>query len=42
MHAAAGAWSRAGLRHQVSDDRLRPRALTREHGEDLPGVAEWA
>ena len=31
----------AGLRQHVSDARLRARAWTREHGEDLPEVANW-
>jgi xylulose-5-phosphate/fructose-6-phosphate phosphoketolase len=31
----------AGLRQQMADARLRARAWTREHGEDLPEVAEW-
>jgi len=32
----------AGLRQKISDDRLRARAWTREHGEDLPEVADWS
>jgi xylulose-5-phosphate/fructose-6-phosphate phosphoketolase len=31
----------ASLRQKISDARLRARAWTREHGEDLPEVAEW-
>ncbi|UFU03481.1 phosphoketolase family protein [Ruania suaedae] len=31
----------AGLRQQMSDARLRARAYTREHGEDIPEVADW-
>lgn len=30
------------LRQQMQDARLRARAYTREHGEDLPEVADWA
>ena len=33
---------RAGeLRQQMLDARLRARAYTREHGEDLPEISEW-
>jgi xylulose-5-phosphate/fructose-6-phosphate phosphoketolase len=32
----------AGLRQKISDTRLRARAWTREHGEDLPEVADWS
>jgi xylulose-5-phosphate/fructose-6-phosphate phosphoketolase len=32
----------AGLRQRVSDDRLRARAYTREHGDDIPEVAQWS
>jgi len=32
----------AGLRQQMADARLRARAWTREHGEDIPEVAQWA
>ncbi len=32
----------AGLRQQMVDTRRRARAWTREHGEDLPEVTEWA
>jgi xylulose-5-phosphate/fructose-6-phosphate phosphoketolase len=31
----------AGLRQQMADARLQARAWTREHGEDLPEVAQW-
>jgi len=31
----------ASLRQQMVDTRLRARAWTREHGEDLPEVREW-
>jgi len=31
----------AGLRQEMQDTRLRARAWTREHGEDLPEVANW-
>ena len=31
----------AGVRQQLSDERLRLRAWTREHGEDHPDVADW-
>jgi xylulose-5-phosphate/fructose-6-phosphate phosphoketolase len=31
----------AGLRQHLSDERLRLRAWTREHGEDHPDVANW-
>ena len=32
----------AGLRQDLQDARLRARAYTREHGEDIPEVAEWS
>jgi xylulose-5-phosphate/fructose-6-phosphate phosphoketolase len=32
----------AGLRQDMQDARIRARAWTREHGEDIPEVAEWA
>ncbi len=32
----------AGLRQEMVDARLSARAYTREHGEDIPEVAEWA
>jgi xylulose-5-phosphate/fructose-6-phosphate phosphoketolase len=32
----------AGLRQAMVDERLRHRAYTREHGEDMPGVRDWA
>ncbi|GAA0318317.1 phosphoketolase family protein [Actinoallomurus spadix] len=32
----------AYVRQQMIDQRLRARAYTREHGEDLPEVANWA
>jgi xylulose-5-phosphate/fructose-6-phosphate phosphoketolase len=31
----------AGLRQQMADARLRARTWTRQHGEDLPEVAQW-
>lgn len=31
----------AGLRQEMQDARIRARAYTREHGEDLPEVANW-
>ena len=31
----------AGVRQQLSDERLRLRAWTREHGEDHPDVSNW-
>ena len=31
----------AGLRQRMTDERLRMRAYTREHGEDHPDVGEW-
>jgi xylulose-5-phosphate/fructose-6-phosphate phosphoketolase len=31
----------AGLRQEMVDTRLRARTWTREHGVDLPAVAEW-
>ncbi len=33
--------SAAGLRQRMQDERLRHRAYTREHGEDMPDVAGW-
>ncbi|GAA3133446.1 phosphoketolase family protein [Planomonospora alba] len=33
--------SAAHLRQQMSDARLRARAYTREHGEDLPEIRDW-
>jgi len=32
----------AWLRQQMTDTRTRHWAWTREHGEDLPEVANWA
>jgi len=32
----------ASLRQQMADARLRARAWTCQHGEDLPEVAQWA
>jgi xylulose-5-phosphate/fructose-6-phosphate phosphoketolase len=32
----------AWLRQEMVDTRVRHRAWTREHGEDLPEVAGWA
>ncbi|MBO1738453.1 phosphoketolase [Leifsonia sp. TF02-11] len=31
----------AGFRQEMADARLRAREYTREHGEDIPEVAEW-
>lgn len=31
----------AGLRQEMADARWRARAWTREHGEDIPAVANW-
>ena len=31
----------AGLRQEMSDQRLRHRAYTREHGDDPPDVRDW-
>ncbi|PPH66293.1 phosphoketolase [Rathayibacter rathayi] len=31
----------AGLRQDMQDARIRARAYTREHGEDIPEVANW-
>ncbi|WP_373407843.1 phosphoketolase family protein [Microbacterium esteraromaticum] len=31
----------AGLRQRMQDARVRARAYTREHGEDIPEVADW-
>jgi xylulose-5-phosphate/fructose-6-phosphate phosphoketolase len=31
----------AGLRQHLSDERLRLRAWTREHGEDHPDISDW-
>jgi len=31
----------AGFRQEMQDARLRARQYTREHGEDIPEVAEW-
>ena len=31
----------ADLRQRMADARLRARTWTREHGEDLPEVAQW-
>jgi xylulose-5-phosphate/fructose-6-phosphate phosphoketolase len=31
----------AHLRQQMTDERLRHRAYTREHGEDPPGLRDW-
>ncbi|WP_159795993.1 phosphoketolase family protein [Puerhibacterium puerhi] len=31
----------AGLRQEMQDARLRARAWTREHGEDIPEVRDW-
>ena len=32
----------AGLRQELQDARLRARAYTRDHGEDIPEVAQWS
>jgi xylulose-5-phosphate/fructose-6-phosphate phosphoketolase len=32
----------AGLRQEMVDARLRARAWTRDHGLDLPSVADWS
>jgi xylulose-5-phosphate/fructose-6-phosphate phosphoketolase len=32
----------AGLRQQMADARLRARSWTRDHGEDIPEVVDWA
>ncbi|MCU1410260.1 MAG: phosphoketolase [Rhodoglobus sp.] len=32
----------ASVRQEMQDARLRARAWTREHGEDIPEVAQWA
>ena len=38
-----GLESRAGhVRQLMVDSRLRARAWTRDHGEDIPEVADWA
>jgi xylulose-5-phosphate/fructose-6-phosphate phosphoketolase len=34
--------AQAELRQEMMDTRLRARAYTREHGEDLPEVANWS
>jgi xylulose-5-phosphate/fructose-6-phosphate phosphoketolase len=31
----------AGLRQEMVDSRLRARTWTREHGVDIPEVADW-
>ncbi|WP_051196934.1 phosphoketolase family protein [Jonesia quinghaiensis] len=31
----------AGLRQKMEDERIRARAYTREHGQDLPEVRDW-
>ena len=33
--------SAAGLRQEMEDTRLRARAYTREHGEDVPEIRDW-
>jgi xylulose-5-phosphate/fructose-6-phosphate phosphoketolase len=38
-----GLAARAGeLRQRMVDSRLRARAYTREQGEDLPEITDWA
>jgi xylulose-5-phosphate/fructose-6-phosphate phosphoketolase len=32
----------AHLRQRMSDERLRHRAYTREHGEDPPALSDWS
>ena len=32
----------AALRQEMQDARLRARAYTRRHGEDIPEVTEWS
>jgi xylulose-5-phosphate/fructose-6-phosphate phosphoketolase len=32
----------AGLRQRMQDARVRARAYTREHGDDIPEVTDWA
>jgi xylulose-5-phosphate/fructose-6-phosphate phosphoketolase len=32
----------ASVRQEMQDARMRARAYTREHGEDIPEVAQWA
>jgi xylulose-5-phosphate/fructose-6-phosphate phosphoketolase len=31
----------AGLRQEMSDERLRHRAYTHEHGDDMDDVRDW-
>jgi len=31
----------AGVRQRMADERLRARAYTREHGEDVPEITDW-
>jgi len=31
----------AGLHQRITDARIRARAWTREHGEDIPEVSQW-
>jgi xylulose-5-phosphate/fructose-6-phosphate phosphoketolase len=39
----SGLGSRAAqLRQRMVDERLRHRAYTREHGEDMPDVRDWS
>ena len=35
-------WRAASLRQLMGDTRMRARAWTREHGEDLPEVRDWS
>ncbi|GLY17920.1 phosphoketolase family protein [Kineosporia rhizophila] len=34
--------SRAQLRQHLDDLRIQARSYTREHGEDVPGIADWS
>jgi xylulose-5-phosphate/fructose-6-phosphate phosphoketolase len=33
--------AQAGLRQRMQDARIRARAWTREHGDDIPEVRDW-
>ena len=41
LHVPGLAARRAELRQELQDARLRARAHTREHGTDIPAVADW-